>query len=85
MSSVHSDDVSHEVASRMFSMKNMKSLMYEITTKNVRSTVEKLKKLSMTTNEIDINDILGRFTLDTFAEIAFGVECQCVVSFILII
>ena len=48
--------------------------MYDITTKNVQSVMDKLKEISTANNEIDINDIFGRFTLDTFAEIAFGVK-----------
>ena len=42
--------------------------------------IEKLHEIS-NKPEIDINDILGRFTLDTFCEIAFGVNINSVKSY----
>ena len=58
----------------MFSMKNMKSMMYDVTKKNVQIAMDKIRELIATDNVIDMKDLLGRFTLDTFIEVAFGVE-----------
>eukprot|EP01084_Bolivina_argentea_P246298 412226_1 len=70
-----------KVASRMFSMRNLKDFMYEMSVKHTHSTTKKLKQLEINTDKkegIDINDILGRFSLDTFCEIAFGVDTKTV-------
>jgi len=63
-----------KVASRMFSMKNMKSMMYDVTKKNVLIAMDKIGTLITDDDVIDIKDLLGRFTLDTFVEAAFGVN-----------
>ena len=55
-------------------MKNMKSMMYDVTKKNVQIAMDKIRELIATDNVIDMKDLLGRFTLDTFIEVAFGVE-----------
>eukprot|EP01083_Nonionella_stella_P302732 1045020_1 len=59
-----------KIASRMFSMRNLRDYMFNTTIRNTHSTMNKLRQLLNDT--IDINDILGRYTLDTFCEIAFG-------------
>ena len=69
-----------KVASRMFSIRNLKDFMFSIAKRNTITTIEKLKELSVEP-EIDINDILGRFTLDTFCEIAFGVNIDSVKTY----
>eukprot|EP01084_Bolivina_argentea_P246297 412224_1 len=69
-----------KVGSRMFSMRNLKDFMYNISKKNTLSVIKKLKELSHEP-EIDINDILGRFTLDTFCEIAFGINVNSVQTY----
>jgi len=63
-----------KAASQMFAMKNMKSMMYDITKKNVQIGLDKMRELMKTDPVIDLKDLFGRFTLDTFAEIAFGVN-----------
>eukprot|EP01084_Bolivina_argentea_P314323 544432_1 len=64
-----------KVASHMFSMRNLKNFMFDMSSKHTLSTITKLKQITKDCAPqigIDINDILGRFTLDTFCEIAFG-------------
>ena len=62
-------------------MRNLKDFMYSTSTKNTLSVISKLKVLITEQPEVDINDILGRFTLDTFCEIAFGVNINAVESY----
>ena len=50
-------------------MRNLKDFMYNISVKNTEIMIDKLKQLSTKQAEIDINDLLGRFTLDTFCQI----------------
>ena len=61
----------------MFSMRNLKDFMYKMSVKNTHIMINKLKELQ-NEKEIDINDLLGRFTLDTFCEIAFGQQMNTV-------
>eukprot|EP00483_Globobulimina_turgida_P005470 UN05480 len=66
----------------MFSMRNLKNFMFDMSVKHTLSTISKLKELIKTKDEgIDINNILGRFTLDTFCEIAFGQNVGAVESY----
>lgn len=66
-----------KIASRMFSTRNLKNYMYDVSLKSTNCTILKLKNLMNENKAIDMNDLLGRFTLDTFCEIAFG---QCINS-----
>ncbi|ETO34626.1 hypothetical protein RFI_02466 [Reticulomyxa filosa] len=65
-----------KAASRMFSMRNLKQHMFDCAILSSKETVQKLKELNeIESNQvkgIDISDILGRFTLDSFIEICFG-------------
>ena len=51
--------------------------MYNTSIRNALSVMKKLKEL-VSEPEIDINDILGRYTLDTFCEIAFGTNIKSI-------
>ncbi len=59
-------------------MRNLKDFMYTQSRLHVLSTLDTMEKLSSGGQEIDVNDILGRFTLDTFCHIAFGVDVNSV-------
>jgi len=68
-----------KVASRMFSMRNLQHYMFDTSLSNTRRLIDKL--LPFSGKVVDINDILGRFTLDTFCEIAFGKNTESVASY----
>ena len=68
-----------KVASRMFSTRNLKNYMFDTSIKNTHSTIKKLHEYDNKT--IDINDLLGRFTVDTFCEIAFGYNMNSVTTY----
>ena len=55
----------------MFSMRNLKDFMFKTAKAHTITTIDKLKQLSVEP-EIDINDLLGRFTLDTFCSMYFS-------------
>ena len=63
----------------MFSMRNLQHYMFETSVTNTRRAIEKLQEFKGKT--VDINDILGRFTMDTFCEIAFGKSTNSVTSY----
>ena len=60
-------------------MRNLKHFMYDTTINNVQLTMTKLREYDGKC--IDINDILGRFTLDTFCQIAFGQSIGSVAAY----
>ena len=53
--------------------------MFDTSLKSTLSTIDKLREFEGTA--VDINDILGRFTLDTFCEIAFGQNTNSVATY----
>eukprot|EP01084_Bolivina_argentea_P184595 318362_1 len=70
-----------KIASRIFSLRNLKDYMFDMSVKHTKSTIAKLKSILTHETKVDINDILGRFTLDTFCEIAFGSSIDSVQSY----
>ncbi|ETO35521.1 cytochrome P450 [Reticulomyxa filosa] len=73
-----------KAASRMFSMRNLKEYMFSCALSGSQRTVAKLKELKdmdqFKESGVDISDILGRFTLDSFIEICFGRSLEIVES-----
>ena len=68
-----------KVASRMFSLRNLRNYMFHCAVRNCDNLINKMIELSGIDNEsnrngksIDIYDLFGRFTLDCFVESAFG-------------
>merc|ERR1719242_794320 len=59
-----------KVASRMFSMRNLKNYMFECTVDHSDKVLNKIDECDA--DNIDIYDMLSRFTLDCFTSIAFG-------------
>eukprot|EP01084_Bolivina_argentea_P244169 409126_1 len=57
-----------KVATRMFSMRNLKDYMYECGVLHSKRVIKKLSGL----DRVDIYDTFSRFTLDAFTTIAFG-------------
>eukprot|EP01084_Bolivina_argentea_P039241 72528_1 len=70
-----------KAASRMFSHRNLKDYMYEMSLKHTKDTINKLYNYLNYDGGVNINDILGRFTLDTFCEIAFGQNINSINSY----
>jgi len=68
-----------KIASRMFSHRNLKNYMFDVSIENVKRLMEKLNAFDQ--KSVDFNDLLGRFTLDTFCEIAFGQTIGSVSSY----
>ncbi|ETO29445.1 cytochrome P450, partial [Reticulomyxa filosa] len=68
--------IHRKAASRMFSMRNLKEYMFECAVSGSKRVMEKLKELNQLESSkrdgIDMSDVLGRFTLDSFIEICFG-------------
>ena len=65
-----------KIASRMFSTRNLKNYMFDTSLKNTHSTIIKLQDLMVSNKFIDMNDLLGRYTLDTFC----GMYCNIYLS-----
>ena len=74
-----------KVASRMFSLRNLKNYMFDCALRNCDNLILKMKQLAFAdiniiNNDMDINetkpidvfDLFGRLTLDCFIESAFG-------------
>eukprot|EP01084_Bolivina_argentea_P093383 167953_1 len=59
-----------KIASRMFSMRNLKQNMFDCTVQYTDKVLNKIEEQDM--NDINIYDLLSRFTLDCFTAIAFG-------------
>eukprot|EP01083_Nonionella_stella_P037555 102377_1 len=59
-----------KVASRMFSLRNLKYYMFDSAMDNVDILVNKMEELSGTA--MDLFDLFGRFTLQSFIQTAFG-------------
>ncbi|ETO35061.1 hypothetical protein RFI_02014 [Reticulomyxa filosa] len=65
---------------RMFSMRNLKDYMFECAVDGSKRVVKKLKEMKLQHEKqsktepfiVDIHDMLGRFTLDSFITMSFG-------------
>eukprot|EP01084_Bolivina_argentea_P124350 220355_1 len=53
-----------KIASRMFSMRNLKDYMFECTVDHTKRVINKINSNDEFLNDIDIYNMLGRFTLD---------------------
>ena len=67
-----------KVASRMFSLRNLRNYMFDCAVRNCNNLINKMIELSDNNNFIDIFDLFGRFTLDCFVESAFGESIDCI-------
>eukprot|EP01084_Bolivina_argentea_P087254 157609_1 len=70
-----------KVASRMFSMRNLKDYMFDCTINHTKKVIAKIEEQGIDMNNINIYDMLGRFTLDAFTDIAFGTTCDSLSSY----
>lgn len=77
-----------KIASRMFSMRNLKDFMFECMVDTTNQLNNKLKSMIKLENQsrsneivIDINDLLGRLTLECFVKIAFGYSLNLIENF----
>eukprot|EP01084_Bolivina_argentea_P014353 26801_1 len=61
-----------KIASRMFSMRNLKDYMFECTMSHMEKVMNKFNEDHINKNDINIYNMLARFTMDTFSTIAFG-------------
>ena len=61
-------------------MRNLKDFMFTQSRLHVLSTLDKMEQLTLsnTSREIDVNDMLGRLTVDTVCHNAFGVDLKSV-------
>eukprot|EP01084_Bolivina_argentea_P068491 124680_1 len=71
-----------KVAARMFSMRNLKSYMFACAVNNTGILLDKMGELSGNTyeNELDLFELFGRFTLQTFLQSAFGEKLPIIES-----
>eukprot|EP01084_Bolivina_argentea_P124349 220354_1 len=53
-----------KIASRMFSMRNLKDYMFQCTVDHTKGVINKINSNDEFLNDIDIYNMLGRFTLD---------------------
>jgi fatty acid omega-hydroxylase len=65
-----------KIASRMFSMRTLKDYMFECTVKHTKHVIDTINSDEAFLQDINIYDMLARFTLDTFTAIAFGKSCE---------
>ena len=61
-----------KVASRMFSMRNLKTYMFDCTVDHTKQVIAKINSNDAFLEDVDIYNMLSRFTLDCFTAIAFG-------------
>ena len=61
-----------KVASRMFSMRNLKNYMFDCTVDHTKQVIDKINSDDDFLDDVDIYNMLSRFTLDCFTAIAFG-------------
>ena len=66
-----------KVASRIFSMRNLKDHIFGCGVKNAQILIKKMREIK---NGMDIHDLLGRFTLQSFVESAFGEHLEIIES-----
>ena len=67
-----------KIASRIFSMRNVKNHIFGCGVKNAQILINKLYQFTDKQTSVDIHDILGRFTLQAFVESAFGEHCEII-------
>jgi len=65
-----------KVASRMFSMRNLRNYMFECAVVHTKKVIDKIDSDEAIQSDVDIYNILSRFTLDSFTAIAFGKSCE---------
>ena len=65
-----------KVASRIFSMRNLKQHTFGCGVRNAQRLITKMKQLKV----MDIHDLFGRFTLQSFVESAFGEHLKIIES-----
>jgi cytochrome P450 len=61
-----------KIVSHVFTSRNVKNDMTAVFVKNAALLVDKLKKYAETGEVFDMQDLYMRYTLESFAEIAFG-------------
>ena len=62
----------------MFSMRNLKNYMFECTVKHTKQVIDKINESKDRLNDVDIYNMLARFTLDCFTAIAFGKSVESI-------
>ena len=62
----------------MFSMRNLKSYMFECTVEHTKQVIDKINEDKDRLNDVDIYNMLARFTLDCFTAIAFGKSVESI-------
>eukprot|EP01083_Nonionella_stella_P038678 105147_1 len=72
-----------KVAARMFSMRNLKRHMFGCALTNSRILLHTMEDLSgdQYQNELNLYDLFGRFTLQSFIEVAFGTKLNIIQSY----
>lgn len=66
-----------KIASHMFTARNLKEDMSAIFLKNTQLISTRMRRHAQHNREFDIQELFFGFTLDSFAEIAFGESCGC--------
>src|SRR3982074_1358409 len=61
-----------KIASHVFTSRSIKNDMTSVFVKNARLMVDKLNKYADSGKQFDMQDLYFRYTLESFAEIAFG-------------
>ena len=59
-------------------MRNLKNYMFECTVSHTKQVIDKIESDQRILNDVDIYDLLARFTLDCFTSIAFGKSVESV-------
>eukprot|EP01084_Bolivina_argentea_P246295 412222_1 len=68
-------------ASRLFSMRNLKDYMFSMTVFHTKQVINKINSNDAFLDDIDIYNMLARFTLDAFTAISFGKSTDSVSIF----
>ncbi len=61
-----------KIASHMFTSRRLKEDMSAVCSKNAKSVIARIKRHAADQRPLDIQDLFFRYTLESFAEIAFG-------------
>ena len=61
-----------KIASRMFSMRNLRNYIFDCTVDHTKIVLTKIDSDPSFRDDVDIYNMLSRFTLDCFTAIAFG-------------
>merc|ERR1719361_2412319 len=59
-------------------MRNLKNYMFECTVSHTKQVIAKINSDEAIMNDVNIYEMLGRFTLDCFTSIAFGKSVKSV-------